>query len=288
MHIKIDNRRIFFDVDGEKLVPDGPVLREKPTLIVLHGAPGMSDHSAMKPHFKALTDDVQLIYIDLPGAGRSDDMDLVEGCMLEAWADDLAAFCEALSIDRPFILGFSAGGFVAQVFAIKYSDTTRGVILASTQAKFNPERSIAVFERLGGADAEAAARGMLTGDMTPEVLTDYNLHCMPLYSEGGVDHEAAARVIFRMELAFAFHEAGKGKWHTMDLRGDLSKISCPVLVLAGVDDPITPIEDSEDIVTRLTSAEVNFERLVGARHGTWRDKPEESFAIIREFISATI
>lgn len=41
MRIEVNGIRLFFDVEGAKLVPDGPVMREKPTLILLHGGPGL-------------------------------------------------------------------------------------------------------------------------------------------------------------------------------------------------------------------------------------------------------
>jgi hypothetical protein len=40
MHVRVNGVRLFFDVEGAKLVPDGPVMREKPTLL-LHGGPGL-------------------------------------------------------------------------------------------------------------------------------------------------------------------------------------------------------------------------------------------------------
>jgi len=36
MHVLINGVRLFFDVEGAKLVPDGPAMREKPTLLLLH------------------------------------------------------------------------------------------------------------------------------------------------------------------------------------------------------------------------------------------------------------
>ncbi len=36
MHVHVNGVRLFFDVEGAKLVPDGPVMREKPTLLLLH------------------------------------------------------------------------------------------------------------------------------------------------------------------------------------------------------------------------------------------------------------
>ena len=44
MRIEVNGARIFFDVEGAKLVPDGKTMRENPTLLLLHGGPGF-DHS---------------------------------------------------------------------------------------------------------------------------------------------------------------------------------------------------------------------------------------------------
>jgi pimeloyl-ACP methyl ester carboxylesterase len=40
MHVLVNGVRLFFDVEGARLVPDGPAMREKPTLLMLHGGPG--------------------------------------------------------------------------------------------------------------------------------------------------------------------------------------------------------------------------------------------------------
>ena len=40
MHVSVNGVRLFFDVEGAKFVPDGPVMREKPVLLMLHGGPG--------------------------------------------------------------------------------------------------------------------------------------------------------------------------------------------------------------------------------------------------------
>jgi proline iminopeptidase len=71
MHVLINGVRLFFDVEGAKLVPDGPAMREKPTLLLLHGGPGF-DHSIYKPAFSALADAAQVVYLDDRGNGRSD------------------------------------------------------------------------------------------------------------------------------------------------------------------------------------------------------------------------
>ena len=71
MRVLVNGVRLFFDVEGASLVPDGAVMRQKPTLLLLHGGPGF-DHSIYKPAYSALSDLAQVVYLDLRGNGRSD------------------------------------------------------------------------------------------------------------------------------------------------------------------------------------------------------------------------
>ena len=61
--------RLFFDVEGASLLPDGASMREKPMLLLLHGGPGF-DHSIYKPAYSSLADCAQIIYLDHRGNGR--------------------------------------------------------------------------------------------------------------------------------------------------------------------------------------------------------------------------
>ena len=71
MRITVNGTSLYFDVEGAGLVPDGPTMRAKPTLILLHGGPGF-DHSMFKPDFSVLAEVAQVIYLDHRGQGRSD------------------------------------------------------------------------------------------------------------------------------------------------------------------------------------------------------------------------
>ena len=61
MYVTVNGARLYFDVEGAGLVPDGPRMREKPTLLLLHGGPGF-DHTMYKPAFSQLADIAQVIY----------------------------------------------------------------------------------------------------------------------------------------------------------------------------------------------------------------------------------
>ena len=118
MHVSVNGVRLFFDVEGAKLVPDGPIMREKPVLLMLHGGPG-ADHSIYRPAYSALADIAQIVYLDHRGNGRSEDGPR-ESWNLAQWGDDVRAFCDALGIVDPIVLGASFGGMVALAYATRH------------------------------------------------------------------------------------------------------------------------------------------------------------------------
>ncbi|STQ91160.1 alpha/beta fold hydrolase [Iodobacter fluviatilis] len=268
--------QLFVDVEGSSLVADGTQMREKPTLILLHGGPGY-DHTGFKPAFSQLADIAQIIYYDHRGHGRSNPRPMAE-LTLDHFADDLVALCSALGISKPIVLGQSFGGFVAQHYLAKYPDHPSKVILSSTSAALNLERKLAMFEQLGGPAAREAALQFWSSPNTA-TLAPYQQICKPLYST----HKAAARRSSSNHdilLTWAATEQ-----QTMNLLPGLAKAQCPVLVLAGELDPVCPLEDAKDITQALPSEWMQFTQFAGCGHGVWRDDPEAAFARIREFIT---
>jgi pimeloyl-ACP methyl ester carboxylesterase len=150
MHVLVNGVRLFFDVEGGKLVPDGAFMRERPTLLMLHGGSG-SDHSIYKPAYSALADVTQIIYLDHRGNGRSEDGPC-ESWTLAQWGDDVRAFCEALGITSPIVLGASFGGMVALAYATRHPAHPSKLVLISTEAAGDTylDRRVALFERFGG------------------------------------------------------------------------------------------------------------------------------------------
>ena len=133
MFVQVNGAKIFFDVDGEALTPDGASMREKPTVVMVHGGPG-ADHSVAKPFFSQLTDIAQVLYYDHRGNGRSD-LSEKEKWNLAQWGDDLKGLCDALGIENPIVVGTSFGGFAALSYATRYPKHASGLVLISTAAK---------------------------------------------------------------------------------------------------------------------------------------------------------
>jgi hypothetical protein len=60
-------------------------------------------------------------------------------------------------------------------------------------------------------------------------------------------------------------------------------VRCPVLVLAGEDDPICPLPVVEELASRLPAQTTRLVRLPGARHTIFRDRPDLAFPAVRSF-----
>jgi proline iminopeptidase len=155
MFVSLGGQRIFFDVVGAILAPDGPVMRERPTLIVMHGGPGF-DHSGLRGAFDTFADIAQVLYIDHRGNGRSVPSDPATWTLAQ-WGDDVRALCEALGIEKPIVFGQSFGGMVAQAYATRHPGHARALILSSTAARMDLPASLDLFEAKGGREARAIA-----------------------------------------------------------------------------------------------------------------------------------
>jgi proline iminopeptidase len=285
MHVLVNGVRLFFDVEGARLVPDGPTMREKPTLILLHGGPGM-DHSSYKPRFSQLADVTQVVFLDHRGNGRSDPGPR-ESWTLAQWGDDVHAFCEALGIARPIVLGTSFGGMVALAYATRHPEHPAKLILVSTEAAGGThlEERVALFERLGGPEVGALARRrLLDGHMDAALLDEWVRLAFPVYTRTSRDPAWVRRTIVHPEIHLWFNRPG-GEGRRFNLFPMLQRVQCPTLVLGGEEDPMIPIVCQEEIAAALPAHLVRFERFPGCGHGVVTDAPERGIAVIREFIA---
>jgi pimeloyl-ACP methyl ester carboxylesterase len=286
MHVLVNGVRLFFDVEGARLVPDGPAMREKPALILLHGGPGM-DHSGYKPRFSQLADIAQVVYLDHRGNGRSD-AGPRESWTLAQWGDDLRAFCEALGIARPIVLGTSFGGMVALAYATRHPSHPGKLILVSTEAAGGSHMAerIALFKKLGGPEVGALARRRyLEGQVDEAMLEAWIRLAFPVYTRTPRDPAGVQRAILHPEVNLWFTRPG-GEGRSFNLFADLGRVQCPTLVLGGEEDPMTPIACQEDIAAALPSHLVRFERFPGCGHGVIHDAPNQAMAVIRDFIGS--
>jgi proline iminopeptidase len=273
--------RLYFDSEGVGLEADGPSMREKPVLLLLHGGPGF-DHSLFKPWFGRFADTHQVVYLDHRGQGRSDQRKDSTNWLLDTWADDVARFCEALEIRQPVVLGNSFGGMVAIRAAARHPDLASKLILSSTAARMVLDDVLAMFQMLGGDEARQIAAEFWTAP-GEEINARYMEKCLPLYTQhSGNLTEGANRARMNTPVGDFFI---LGEQRTMDLRDDIATIRVPTLVLAGELDPVCPPSAQAEIVGALDAPVARFELFDDCGHGTYRDQPERTEQVLREFLA---
>jgi pimeloyl-ACP methyl ester carboxylesterase len=276
VRIRVRDVHLYFDVVGPGLVPDGPLMRERPAVVCLHGGPGF-DHNTIRGALSALADVAQLVFLDQRGNGRSD-RSTPDRWNLDTWIDDIPAFCEALELERPILLGQSFGGFVALGVAARYPGLPAKLIVSSSAGRIRMDRVLAMFERLGGTKARAAAERNFANPSV-ETREEYLRVCVPLYNPTPPDPEVMQRVIRYDDVGIHFWS---DEIHNFDLRSELAAIRVPTLLVGGELDPITTAEDMRELAAAIPEAKLKM--FSDAGHGAFREHPEETLGLIRDFI----
>ncbi len=280
MRVEIEGIRHWFDIDGLGLVPEQRTMRTRPTVLLLHGGPGGFDHSYLKPDFSRLTEFAQVVYLDLPGHGRSD-WGPAEAWTFE-WAGDLVhAFCESLEIVRPVVFGHSFGGPVAMSYGSRHPGHPGGLILQSTMARFDLDRVVDGFRDEHGTETADIVQRSYLGD--PSVTADEWAQCWTLFGPWVPGETEKARIPRNEGL----NVAGGELMLRFDLISELAGVRAPTLVSVGEMDPITPVWAAETIFEALPDGIGRLEVIRNAGHFPWKDRPESYWSSVRRFVEQT-
>jgi len=141
----------YADVNGIKLYYE--IHGTGRPLILLHG--GLGAIEMFGPNLPALAGGRQVIGVDLQGHGRTADIDRPLSTAL--MADDIAALITHLKLERPDLMGYSLGGGVALLVAVRHPELVGRLVIISTPIKrsaFYPD-ILAQQGQVGAAAAEA-------------------------------------------------------------------------------------------------------------------------------------
>lgn len=215
---------------------------------------------------------LRTLLVDLPGHGASTPI-TGEGAGARAQAAVLAAFLDALGIERAVVVGNSMGGGIALRFARDYPSRTRALVLVASAAPVWIENeltaALARGENLLVPDSHEKTEAFLRSVterplMVPRALQRY------------VTTERIRRQA-ELDAIFAGWSAAK------DMPEDLEAITAPTLVIHGARDKIIHPRTADVLAARLPRARRVILDRIG--HVPQLEDPRRVAALIAAFLA---
>jgi pimeloyl-ACP methyl ester carboxylesterase len=241
-----------------------------PPLVLLHGGP--SDSRQWRRQLEDLSDEFEVVALDMPGCGLSDDPP--PGWNTRDYAECLAQFIRIVGMERPHVLGLSFGSGLALELYRWFPAIPKTLILASAYAGWAGSLPPDVVEQ--------RKQGMLKRiDLPPQ---DWAREWIPtLLTESAsapvVDELTSILVDFHPEGQRALLRAG---WAEHDAREVLAKIKVPTLLLYGDRDIRSPLDVAREMQANIPGSTLVV--MEGVGHEGDMEGPDRFNAEIRRFI----
>jgi len=255
---------MIVEVRGKKLSVEKQGTGEP--VVLLHGLG--SSANVWEPQVRALADRFTLIRYDLEGAGRSP---YAGELSIASWVDDLVAILDANKIAKARFVGHSLGTLILQHFAVKYPERVEKLVFIGVNRAPPEARRVAVRERVAKVRAEGIdgiADGIVKGGISPHTFAhkpEIVAFVRELLTRQPI--EGYARSCEAMAAAVA---------------ADISKLKCPILVIAGRDDAVSPVANGEGIVAEVPAAKLKIIEQCGHWHPI--EQPAEVTRALAEFL----
>lgn len=220
----------------------------EPLILIPHLA---ADHACYAFQLKDYAEHFTCISIDLRGTGESDDP--AGEYSTETLADDIAAFMQAMGIQRAHICGLSLGGAVGLWLGAKYPEKVKSLAVHSCWPKTDLFIKTVLESWQTTARALASVSETLIRAMFPWCFTPELYAAQPEYIQSLAD-------FVRSRPAQSVHSflRQSNAVITHDVEGQLSQIAAPTQITFGRHDMVT----STRFADRLTSAIQNSELVV--------------------------
>jgi pimeloyl-ACP methyl ester carboxylesterase len=242
-----------------------------PPLVLLHGF--IVDSRIWRPQLDALAERFTVIAWDAPGAGASDDPPPDFG--IADWADALAGFLAALSIERAHVVGLSWGGLLAQELYRRSPSSVGSLVLADSYAGWSGSLGERVAE-------ERLAAALRDAELTPDEFSARYLPGMLSAEAPGAARDAMADLIRSWHpLGFRLMSRAVA---SADTRSLLEAIRVPTLLIWGDADARSPLSVGQDFHRRIPGSQLVV--LAGAGHVSNLEQPDAFNAAVRGFCEA--
>ncbi|OAA44995.1 alpha/beta hydrolase fold protein [Metarhizium rileyi] len=250
--------------------------RSKQLLVVIHGAPGVSDHRESEASFEFLSSRFRVLVYDARGSGRSDPKGPYTHARWAADVDELRIWAGS----EPIILaGASYGGHVALEYAINYPKSISAIILQDTSASGPQSTMYGLKSSLTSprikVDADRQYRAW-TGTLRDNDDLQASLaEIHPILASEKSTGEPLPRTIDpgKLRLRYETYNFAIGyNQPRFDVRPKLADISAPTLILVGRHDLISPVPFSEELYRLMPNSQLTVFQDSG--HNPAMEEPE--------------
>lgn len=250
-YVNVNGLRTYYEEAGEG-----------PAIVCIHAA--CQDTLMYRHVLDGLSDEYRVISIDAPGHGKTL---MPQGGAFEnvtRHSEFNEAFMDALGLTRPAIIGCSMGG--NQVLELgSRRPGGYSAIISSEGADYTPTVSEFTLDVIG-VDGQMVVEGWsetLTGNRTPA--------------------DRGAEVIWQLRRNVPeIMKADLVGYAGFDRRGEMQKITDPVLMIRGDADWLVSQEAIEETASRIKGAKISV--LVGTGHYPMIENPYEFNQIVRTFL----
>lgn len=255
------------------------------TVIVLHGGPG-AEHAYLLPVFEGFYDRYHLVFYDQRGSLRSPCPDSL--ITSPSHVEDLDRLRAELGLQRMTLAGHSAGTLLAMMYADRFPNRAKGLILFGALQPRSP-RTASDSSLKAASDSMAAAffqRPELAATLAEEGLNRDPSQLSARQQTFAWRIKFAAVNIFHIKQwrsvrggqvfynSAAASATSRTRPATFDYTRTLAGLGCPVTVIAGDHDFV----DMGAIMHRAWASRVpNVEIMViaNAGHNAWIDAPDD-------------
>jgi pimeloyl-ACP methyl ester carboxylesterase len=146
-------------------------------LVFLHGF--LESSKIWEPFIDELSKKRQVICIDLPGHGKSGNLNPVH--TMELFADAVHAILQHLKVEKISLVGHSMGGYVSLAFCEKFPDLMESLVLLnsspapdSEEKKINRDKAIALVRKNKKAFVKMAVSNLVTKESNLKFENEMN------------------------------------------------------------------------------------------------------------------
>jgi proline iminopeptidase len=254
-------------------------------LLVLHGGLGL-DHSGFRPYLDALSDQFEVVYVDLLGNGRSGHLPDAFETDHSMWVNQINAICDELGFEKIFLLGHSHGGVIAQRFALAHPDRLKGLILSATGPSFDHVETVMknLVEISTPEQFEIYTTQIFIEQPDDETWAKRWRKVMPLYFATPPSEEFLdARHAKTVHRAEGFNACILHVPH-FDVRDRLHEVLVPTLVIGGSKDFCFPEEVGPGLLAKLIP-NAKLLMLKNSGHNPYSEEPDAFVEGVRSFAS---